>query len=166
MFLISQILVGIAFFFDLLSFQFKNRTKILICFCVSSTLLACHFALLSHWTACVVGIVSVIRFVVSYFTASKRVMLLIMALSILVSWVTYSGVLTVLACVGTLIYTYAVFNSDDKSLRIFMMLGTAYWIVHNIIAQSPSAVALDSFFLISNMVGYYRYYFRQRVSEV
>ncbi len=50
--------------------------------------------------------------------------------------------------------------ASDKRFRELMMLGIAIWIVHNILAGSPGAVVLETFFLGSNLVGYYRFYRR------
>jgi len=41
-----------------------------------------------------------------------------------------------------------------------MMIGTLVWIGHNALAGSPAAAVLETFFLGSNLVGYYRYYLR------
>ena len=47
-FILSQILIGIAICFDLISFQLKERGKILGCLLVSCTLIGIHFALLEQ----------------------------------------------------------------------------------------------------------------------
>ncbi len=44
-FLLSQVLVAIAIGFDLLSFQFKERQKIVACLFCAGVLISTHFAL-------------------------------------------------------------------------------------------------------------------------
>ncbi|MEE4135689.1 MAG: YgjV family protein [Desulforhopalus sp.] len=56
LFALSQILVGIAICFDFLSFQFKERGRIVGCLLVSCTLISIHFMLLDHWTAACLGL--------------------------------------------------------------------------------------------------------------
>jgi hypothetical protein len=43
-----------------------------------------------------------------------------------------------------------------------MMVSSLVWIVHNILAFTPAAVVLETFFLGSNVFAYYRFYIRRR----
>lgn len=160
-FAISQILIAVAFISDMLSFQFKERKHVIICFVISATLIAVHFLLLGKLTAGFVVFVSVIRFVASYFTTSNKIMLLCMGLAVAAFVGTYSGFISIVALLASLIQTWGSFRAVDKQLRQGMMLGTVVWIVHNILAMTPAAVALEAFFLGSNIVGYYRFYIKK-----
>jgi len=160
-FLISQVLIGIAFCFDLLSFQLKERKQILICFIVASTLIATHFFLLEQVTAACLILVSTTRFLASYFTTAKRWMVFFLLITTVVFYFTFAGKLSILAYAASLIGTWGSFQDKDKALRLCMMMGTTLWIIHNIFAGSPAAVALEIFFLGSNLWGYYRFYIRK-----
>ncbi|MBM9512425.1 YgjV family protein [Desulfogranum marinum] len=157
-FLLSQILVGMAICTDLLSFQGKGRKHILVCLIISSSLISLHFVLLEHWTAAGLGLLAGIRFVTSYFTTSKKAMSVFVCCSLLIGIVTYSGVLSLLSCTGAICNTVGSFCSTDRRMRKIMFLGTCFWLTHNILAHSPTAVLLECLFLSSNIVGYYRYY--------
>lgn len=54
--------------------------------------------------------------------------------------------------------TYASFQGKDFTLRLLMIVGTVCWIVHNLLAFSPLAVVMETVFLISNLVGLWRFY--------
>lgn len=156
--MLSQILVGMAICTDLLSFQGKERRHILVCLIISSSLIALHFVLLEHWTAAGLGLLAGVRFSTSYFTTSKKAMSIFVCCSLLVGICTYSGVLSLLSCTGAICNTLGSFCSTDRRMREMMFLGTCFWITHNVLAHSPTAVLLECLFLSSNIVGYYRYY--------
>ncbi len=160
-FLISQILVTIAICFDLLSFQFKERPKIIACLIISCILISCHFAILGYWTATGLGLLATVRFMASLFTTSKKVMGLFMCASVAISIVSYSGILSILSCLGSLFGTVGTFCKDDKRLRQILLVGTSLWLVHNILAKSPTAVLMEALFIASNLVGYYRFYLKR-----
>ncbi len=63
---------------------------------------------------------------------------------------------------GSLLSTMAAFLAADRAFRLWMMASSVIWIVHNIIAATPAAVILETFFLGSNVVAYYRFYVRDR----
>lgn len=81
-------------------------------------------------------------------------------ITIIVSAVTYQGLLSLLGCTASILGTAASFSKEDKLLRQFMSICTITWIIHNYFAGSPGAVLMEIFFLSSNLVGYFRYYIR------
>ena len=161
-FALSQVLAGLAFIFDVLSFQFKERKSILICFVLSAVFIGAHFLVLQIYTSGILFFVSAVRFLVSYYSTDRGWMYSFMGLSLAITGFSYIGPLSILACLGTLIITRAVFQQQDRLVRLNMMVGTSVWIVHNLVAKSPVAVALEIFFLASNLVGYYRHYVQNK----
>ncbi len=160
-FALSQLLVAIAIGFDLLSFQFKERRRIIACLIVSCLLIATHFALLGHWTAVGLGLLAAVRFVASYLTTSKKVMAFFIAAAVLVAALSFHGVLSVLSCLGSIFGTIGSFCKEDKQLRQVMLVATSLWLVHNCLAGTPTAVLMEGLFIASNLLGYYRYYYRR-----
>lgn len=160
-FLLSQILVGLAFVFNALSFQFLQRKAILACFILATVFLAWHFFLLSNVSAAALILVATARYTAAYFSSAKLWLWFFVILNFIVFFITYSTTVSILALVGSVIATFASFQSQDRALRKLMLLGCIAWIAHNIIINSPAAVALEVFFLISNLIGYWRYYIRQ-----
>jgi hypothetical protein len=159
-FVLSQILIGIAICSDILSFQLKERKKIVTCLVVSATFISGHFMLLGYWTAALLGLLAVARFASSIFTTSKRVMWIFLIITLIISVFSFEGLLSVLGCTATIFTTVAVFSKDDKILRKLMLIGTIIWITHNYLAGSPGAVLMEALFIGSNIVGYFRYYIR------
>lgn len=159
-FLISQILIAIAICVDIFSFQFKARNKILVCLVISTVLISCHFMLLGHWTAALLGLISVARYLSGMFTTSNRIMWLFLIIILVTTISSFEGLLSILGGVGTSFTTIAAFRKDDKRLRQLMFIGTMIWIIHNYLAGSPGAVLMETLFMISNLVGYFRYYIK------
>nr|WP_321465265.1 YgjV family protein [uncultured Desulfobulbus sp.] len=160
-FVLSQILVAVAIGFDLLSFQFKHRRRIIACLCCSCLLIAIHFCLLGLWTAMGLALLAAVRMVASYFTTSKAVMLLFVAASLVVAVTTYQGLLSLLSCLGAVFGTIGSFCREDRQLRLVMMGATSLWLIHNILAGTPTAVLMEALFLGSNFLGFYRFYGRR-----
>jgi len=162
-FALSQALIGVAFFVDLASFQFRKRRYVLACLSTAAFLIGLHFWLLETWTAAVLGFIAAVRFLTAMFTSSKRLLVLFLAAVLINAVYSYAGLLTVLATLGSLLSTTAAFLAHDRSFRLCMMAASVIWIVHNVLAATPAAVVLETFFLGSNLVGYYRFYIRRRV---
>lgn len=165
-FFISQVLIGIAICFDILSFQFKERTKIVVCLLFSCTLISVHFMLLGHLTATCLGLLAAVRFTASLFSTSKKVMGGFVLATVILSALSYEGVLSILAGAGGVFGTMASFCKEDKQLRQLMLIGTSLWIVHNFLAGSPAAVLMEAIFISSNLIGYFRYYIRPQKQEL
>jgi hypothetical protein len=164
-FLISQILVALAICFDLLSFQFKDRKKIVACLSCSCTLIAIHFVLLDQMTAAILLSLATVRYFTSIFTTSKKTMVAFALGAMASTGLTYVGFISLMSCAGSLLQTTAAFCEDDKRLRELMIVGTSFWVFHNYLAHSPMAVVMELLFMTSNVVGYYRYYITAMVSE-
>ena len=160
LFALSQVLVGIALCTDIISFQFKERAKIISCLLVSCTLISLHFVCLGHWTAACLGVLAATRFVVSLYTTSRAAMMCFLIAAAVSCLLTYDGLLSILGCSGSMFGTVASFSKSDKTLRQLMLVGTALWLLHNILAGSPGAVVMEIVFMGSNLVGYFRYYIR------
>ncbi|CAH9058487.1 hypothetical protein PSECIP111951_01886 [Pseudoalteromonas holothuriae] len=160
-FFLSQILVAIAIGFDLMSFQFKDRQKIVTCLFFAGTLISSHFILLEQWTAASLMVIATIRYLVSVFSTSSKLKYLFCTASVISTAVTYSGLVSVVSCFASIFQTVAAFNNDDRRLREFMIVGTALWLLHNYLIGSPTAVIMEILFIGSNLVGYYRHYFRK-----
>lgn len=160
LFVLSQILIGIAICSDVVSFQLKKRSHTVSCLLVSCVFISLHFMCLGHWTAAYLGIIAIARFSISIFSTSNIFLGIFITATVVVSIFTYEGLLSILGCTGAIFSTVASFSKADKLLRQLMFISTIFWIMHNVIAGSPGAVAMEIIFISSNVVGYYRYYVR------
>ncbi|WP_104399034.1 YgjV family protein [Vibrio penaeicida] len=159
-FMLSQVLVGFAIVFDLMSFQFKERKKIVGCLFCAGVLISSHFILLEQWTAASLMLIATIRYLSSIFSTSSKLMIFFCGTSAIATVVTFSGITSILSCLGSMFQTVAAFNKDDKKLRELMLIGTSFWLIHNYVVGSPTAVLMEVLFISSNLIGYYRHYYK------
>jgi len=158
MFILSQCLVAIATLLDLASFQFKQRQAILACLFSSVLLTSLHFMLLDNFSAACLMLIAALRYGYCIFARKSWVMIVFMLFSISAVLFTWQSWVSFIALSATLLQTYASFQGKDFTLRILMIVGTIGWIVHNILVFSPLAVLMETVFLISNLVGLWRFY--------
>lgn len=160
-FWISQILIGFALICDCISWQCKNRKTILVWLMGASSLIATHFWVLGETTASLIVYLSTLRFFISIFSTHRYWLYAFLAAVFLIGITTYTKTTDLLVMLASSFTTYASFQPHDKKLRQWMMVGTSLWIGYDIIIFSPGAALLESIFLISNLVGYWRFYIRR-----
>ena len=107
--------------------------------------------------------ISTTRYLISVFSTSSKLKYLFCFAAILATIFTYNGLVSVISCFGSLFQTAAAFNKDDKRLRQLMVIGTTFWLIHNYLVGSPTAVIMETLFISSNLIGYYRYYYKKDV---
>lgn len=163
-FILSQILIGISFLFDLASFQFKTRKYTLICFVAAASLISTHYFLLGQNTAGCIIALSATRFLVSIFSTDVRLKYLFLLLVTIAGVLTYSHVTDLLAISAGYLATFAVFQPNERLLRQLMMISTVCIITLNIFIFTPVGIVTESFFLGSNLVAYWRFYIKKKVS--
>lgn len=160
-FIISQILVFGAIIFDFLSFQFKERKKILFLLIISATLISAHYFFLGKIVAGLIVCVSVIRFITAYHSTDKRFIYLFILLNTIVLIFTFSQIYDLIIYIGLIFIIIGNFQKDDRKLRLIMMVGTFLVMVYNIVIFTPMGVIAEGLFLTSNLIGYYRHYLKR-----
>ena len=160
-FLLSQLLIAVAGVFDVLSFQFRSRAAILFCLVLSASLISAHFFVLGNSTARGLAFIAAVRFFVAYHWPSDSAMRAFFAVNILCFLYTYATPVNLLPFVGTTVGTWASFRRGDKAIRQALLVASSLWLAHNIIVYSPGAILLEATFVMSNLVGLYRFYGNQ-----
>lgn len=161
-FMISQVLMVFAMVTDFLWFQFKDRKKTVILLAVSCFLICAHYLLLDKFTAWIIVSLSAIRYIVSYFTTNKKVLLMFILLNSLVLILTFSELLDLIFF--SWITISMIWNFQDqkhnKLMRILMMIWTSIVILYNTLIFSPMAILTEVLFLMSNFIWYFRFYIK------
>nr|WP_235576760.1 YgjV family protein [Pseudoalteromonas sp. P1-9] len=85
-------------------------------------------------------------------------------MSISAVYIIWHSWISLIALFAALLQTYASFQANDFTLRCFMIVGTLCWILHNVLVFSPVAVMMESVFLMSNLIGLWRFYAKKRLS--
>ncbi|PKM92435.1 MAG: hypothetical protein CVU81_00475 [Euryarchaeota archaeon HGW-Euryarchaeota-1] len=161
-FILSQIAMLIAMGFDFLSLQYKKREYTFLCLIVSASLISAHYFLLDKIAAGVIVFFSVLRFITCYFTTDKKWLFLFLFLNTASLFFTYKEVYDLIIWAGLMVFITGNFQKDNKLMRKLMMVGTSILIIYNSIIFSPMGIIAESSFLISNIIGYYRFYIKKK----
>jgi hypothetical protein len=157
-FVLSQILAGIAFALGVVSFQFRERRSVLLCLFFLTLFNSFHFLLLGRPGPAVLLILIGLRFLTAILSTNRAWMYLFLVASLGAFLVTFTSPLNLLALTAVLLGTYGSFQPDGRIMRIILMLGNALWLLHNLLASTPVATLMEASFLISNLLGYWRFY--------
>jgi len=158
LFVISQILAGLAFLFGMASFQFKLRKTVLLCIFFCAIFNASHFLVLERYGAGTLIFINSLRFLVAAFIPSRRWMWVFIGLSLISFAFTWTDVVSLLALTATMIGTVGTFKQSDREVRLYLMWVSAFWVLHNLLVNSPVAMLMEACFLLSNFIAWKRYY--------
>ncbi|CAN7589974.1 YgjV family protein [Massilia sp. LjRoot122] len=132
-----------AFVLGVSSFMQKDDRRFKLFMAAECLAYIIHFALLGRPTAVASSTMSLLRSVLSLYTRSKWVALLVIAanLALGLAFATRASDWLPLAasCIGTL----ALFLMEGVRMRVAMLCGTVLWIVNNVIAGSVGGTALE-----------------------
>jgi len=160
-FMISQVLIGIAFLFAIASFQFKKREHILVCFFILMLLIGAHYYFLGQITALWIYLFGALRIFIAIFTTNKRWMFILAVGIVGVFILTYTKALDFIILAASLIFNFGAFQENDKRLRRFELVGAQFVVLYNLLIFSPAMVSFELFMIASNIIGYYRYYIKK-----
>lgn len=160
-FLISQLLVMLAFGFGMASFQFKARKTVLLCIFFCAVFNASHFLVLQRYGVSTLIFITSLRFLVAAFWPSQRWMWVFIVLAMISFFFTYEDTESLLGLAATLLGTVGSFRQSDRQIRLYMMCVSIIWITHNILVGTPVAVLMEASFLLSNYIGIRRFYSRK-----
>lgn len=164
-FIISQIAMFIAMGTDFLSLQYKKREYTFLCLIISASLISFHYFLLDQTAAGVIVFISVLRFITCYFTTNKKYLYIFIFLNTISLFFTYKNPTDLIIYTWLIIFIIWNFQSDNKLMRKLMMAGTTIVVVYNIIIWSPMGIIAETSFLISGIVGYYRFYIKKQKKD-
>lgn len=140
------------------SFQFKPRKVVLLCIFFCAVFNASHFLVLERSSVATLIFINSIRFLVAAFWPSQRWMWVFMVLVIVSFFFTYDDVVSLLGLAAALIGTVGSFKHTDREIRVYLMWVSSFWVAHNLLVGSPVAMLMEASFLLSNFIGWRRFY--------
>ena len=160
---IAQTIGIIALLFVLLSFQKNSRYLILLFLIIAQILFTIHFGLLGAWTGAAMNGVAAIRTYIfnqreSKQWSNKQVWLyLFVVLFWVFGIVTWSGYYSILPILAMTIDSFAVWNKETKSIRMFMLIPRPLWLTYNFTVGSYAGMITEIFVLFSILIGIIRF---------
>ena len=162
-FIISQFFVWLAMITDFAGFQFKDREKTVILFAISCILISVHYFLLWKTSAWLIVSISAVRFITSYFTTDKKVLFLFITINTIALLSTFNEAIDIIFYLWITLWIIWSFQDQkhNKLMRILMMCWTSLVILYNTLIFSPMAIITEPVFLTSNLIWYFRFYFKK-----
>lgn len=165
-YILSQIVTIFVYIFLSLTYCIKNRKLILAFSFLSNFLNAIAFILLGAYTSSIMCAISIIRDIIfiidqkingkSDIITKKDIWILtfIYGLSFISIVVTFKGFLTLLYAAGSMLYTYSIWQKNNRVYRFLGIIVTLIVIFDSIYIKSVFGVILQCVVLITSIVGY------------
>ncbi len=167
-YIMSQVFTILMYALLGITYQVKSRRKILILSIFSNAFQGIAYLLLNAKSGFIMCILAILRDIFMMVISdkikdektSKRAYLsviIIFYFAMIISAIfTYEGMLSMLSILATAIYTYSIWQKNEK---VYKALGTPVgicWIAYNIFVKSIFGVVFESIILICSIVGYVR----------
>lgn len=166
-YILSQITTIFVYIFLSLTYCVKNRKLILAFSFTSNFLNAIAFILLGAYTSAAMCAISIFRDII--FMIDEKIngksdkitkkdvaiLLLIYGISIMSIIATFKGFSTLMYAAGSMLYTFSIWQKNNKLYRFLGIPTTILVICDSIIIKSIFGVILQSIVLITSIVGFF-----------
>ena len=162
-YILSQILVILAYIFLGIGLGKKSRKQILEYSTIYNILTTIHYILLSGIMGAIAGIIGLIRNLLFYYNEkrsiknSKLILYVFCIISVTLTIVFYKTPVDILPCVLTLIGIYSYWNTNTKVTRIGNILISICYIIYAIPLKSYFSILLEGYLVVKTLIGYYKY---------
>ena len=153
-YIISQILVVIYYLVYTSTYSLKDKEKILIIGIIATIISSLSYLLLGAYTGVAMCIIAIIRNI--YFYKSKNIssLLIILAITIIASILSYQNIYSIFTISATIIYTYGLWQAKNKTYKLLGISVNLLMIIYNISIKSIMGVIFMSLALITSVIGY------------
>lgn len=167
-YILSQILIIFVYIFLNLTYCVKNRKLILTFSFISNFLNAIAFILLEAYTSSLMCVISILRdiiFIIDQKINGKNdkitkkdveILAFIYSISLISIIFTYNGVLSLLYAAASMLYTYSIWQKNNKIYKFLGIVVTLIAILDSINIKSIFGVILQGVVLITSTIGYIR----------
>lgn len=165
-YVLSQIFIIINYAFLGLSYYCKNRKTVLIISFMAVIANGLSYVFLNAYSGLAMCILALIRNIIFLVDEKKNgksdkitkkdiiILIILYTIAIVSAIFTYEGVLSLLSVVGTMLYTYSVWQ---KKTIIYKFMGIPVgisWIIYNIYIMSIFGIILETVLLFCSISGY------------
>ena len=134
----------------------RRRTMLLIQIGIGAGF-GVHYALLGASTAAVANLLSALQIAASLQVSatSRWINYLLIPSMVLTCALTYAGLSSLCAMLGTVLLAVGRMQVIERKLRMWVMLGTIPWLLHDLLVASPIAV-IDAISIVTGGYGYWK----------
>lgn len=165
-YVLSQIFIIINYALLGLSYYCKNRKTVLIISFMAVIANGLSYVFLNAYSGLAMCILALIRNIIFLIDEKKNgksdkitkkdiiILIILYTIAIISAIFTYEGVLSLLSVVGTMLYTYSVWQ---KKTIVYKFMGIPVgisWIIYNIYIMSIFGIILETVLLFCSVSGY------------
>ncbi len=162
--IVSNLIGTIALLFWVYSIQKNDKKQILKLQLLANVFYAIQYIIIGAITAGMMNIISVIRYSVFYKMEDQEkeklpfwVLAIFVISIILVGIFTYKSPLDVIPIGISLLYTYVIWQKNNKIIRYGVTVAAIIWIYYNVSVQAYISVIGNLFEMLSGMIAIYRF---------
>lgn len=162
MFIIAQIIGLIIVILSLIGLQQKSGERFLFYQISINLLYIIQYILLGAITGAVICVISTIRCIIfwKYKKESKKTpiyfLILFILLSIISSIITSTSIFDYILTIGTIIFTYALWQDNMRIMRAGSIVSVITYIVYNLIFRAYTAMILDGIDFFNLSIAIYK----------
>ena len=154
-YIISQILVIVYYLIYSYTFHLKDNKKILIVGIIATIVSSISYLLLNAYTGMAMCFIAIIRnLLFSKYQKNKLNLSLIFILTLIASSFTFSSWFCLFNIIATIIYTYALWQTNTKIYKLLGIIVNGLMIVYDIYIGSIFGVVLISIAFVNSSVGF------------
>ena len=156
-YILSQILVIIYYLIYSYTFHLKDNNKILIFGIIATIISSISYILLNAYTGMSMCFIAIFRnLLFKKDEQSKLYLILILILTVVASIFTFDSYFCLFNIVATLIYTYAIWQTNTKTYKLLGIIVNGLMIIYDVYIQSILGVILISVAFISSLLGFFK----------
>ena len=167
-YILSQVFIILNYIFLIITYQLKNKQKILLFNIAAQTSAGLSYICLGAYTGLAMTITSILRNIIfinseNNNNLSKKItkkdiytLIIIYILMIILSIITFDGLLSLMSVFATMLYTYSVWQKNTKIYKLLGIPVSLAWITYNIYIKSIFGIILEFVLMISAIIGLFR----------
>ena len=167
-YMLSQFFIILNYVFLVLTYQAKNRKRILAFNFGALIATGISYLFLSAYSGLAMVFVAVIRNIIFIIDEKKNgkskkngikdyiILAVLFAIAIISAKLTYNGILSMMSVAATMLYTYSVWQKNTKVYKALGLPVGILWIIYNIYIFSIFGIILEVILAISSIIGYVR----------
>ena len=159
-FWIAQIFALIGYTFLIISFQYNNMKKLMICQMVCSLCFYIQYAHLNALSGMYSQLFGVFQIGLMWLLKekiNKPILYISTIMSCVIALLGYQNIISIFAIAGSTLYTYIFLKGNMKILRYGNILACLFFIVYGIYNLAIVAVIFQIILVISSIVAIYRF---------
>lgn len=158
-YILSQLFAVIYYILFAITYYMKSKKIILVLGVISIFIHSISYALLGGWTAVAMGIVAVLRNIIFIYEEKKNkknilILYTLFLITIISGIFTYDGIISILPVVGTILYTYSIWQSNIKQYKLIGFITDVFLVIYNIYIKSIFGIISEFILGICSLHGY------------